>query len=338
MNGQNLIVIPETKTGIPQEYTGRRRSDVKLLRIDRMKGSFEFGEFEAIFDLLNPGDVLVFNNSSLVPAHFRPYDREEEKFVDINIGYHEKGLIAEARSRQTNFHAGKRLYFADGSYISLSRRMKDYGRYWEIYPGNGFDFHRLSSTEGSYIIYDENMRYLPGSVYASEIARIPGSVEYPSASRPFTGLIMNRLKKNGIRTMEITLHCNLGSLDATEFYNKNHLLPEYFSVNADVAEELTYLSRNGSRIIAVGTTVVRALESARKGDKFYPAHGYTNIMIDGYRKTGINGLITGMHDPSTSHLLMLSNFVDIELIKASYSAAAESGFTWHEFGDSCIIL
>lgn len=338
MNGQNLIIIPETTTGVPREYMGIRRSDVKLLCIDQSKGSFEFREFEQIFDLLKPDDVLVFNNSSMLPAHFRPFDREEKKFVDINIGYHEKGLLAEVRSGQTNCYAGKRLYFADGSYISLSSRMKDYGRYWEIDPGDGFDFHELGSSEGSYIIYDENMRYLPGSVYASEIARIPGSVEYPSASRPFTGSILNRLKKNGIRILEITLHCNLGSLDATEFYNKKHLLPEFFSVGKDVAEELTHLRRNGSRIIAVGTTVVRALESARKGDKFYAADRYTNIMIDGYSSLGIDGLVTGMHDPSTSHLLMLSNFVDIELIKASYLAAAESGFTWHEFGDSCIIL
>lgn len=338
MNGQNLIIIPETMTGIPQEYTGGRRSDVKLLSIDRSKGSFEFREFEEIFNLLEPDDVIVFNNSSTLPAHFRPYDREERRFVDLNIGYHENGLLAEIRSRHTNCYSGKRLYFANGSYISLSRRMRDYGRYWEINPGNGFDLHERSSSEGSYINYDENMQGLPGSVYASEIARIPGSVEYPSASRPFTRSILDRLKNNGIRILEITLHCNLGSLDATEFYNKKRLLPEYFSVNEDVADELTYLRRNGSRIIAVGTTVVRALESARNGEKFYPVQGYTDIIIDRHRRTGIDGLITGMHDPSTSHLLMLSSFVDIELIKASYLAAAESGFAWHEFGDSCIIL
>ena len=68
-------------------------------------------------------------------------------------------------------------------------QIKDYGRYWEIDPGNDFDFHELSASEGSFIIYDKNMRDLPKYVYASEIARIPGSVEYPSASRPFTGLI-----------------------------------------------------------------------------------------------------------------------------------------------------
>ena len=148
---------------------------------------------------------------------------------------------------------------------------------------------------------------------------------------------MNRLKKKGIRVLEITLHCNLGSLDATAFYNKKHLLPEYFSVNRDVAEKLTDLKRNGSRIIAVGTTVVRALESARKGDKFYAADRYANIMIDGYSSLGIDGLVTGMHDPSTSHLLMLSNFVDPFLLRC-VSSSATSLPTEKNSGRRCFLL
>ena len=337
MNGQFLITVPETVTAVPSEYAGKSRSDVQLLSINRKNGSYEFKKFFQVVNLLQPGDALVFNNSAMIPSHFRLYDREEGKFCEINIGYSDTGYIAEIRSPYS-YKSGKKLYFSNGSHIELKKRRVDYPRFWEILVSKDFDYTKVAYEEGHYIIYGNEMYDLPHSVYKSELTKVPGSVEYPSASRPFTPDIMENIRKKGIITLEITLHCNLGSLDATEFTNMNHLLPEYFSVSKETTDSLNKVHAEGHRVIAVGTTVVRALTTLASNEKFNPGKGYTDIFIDENRVTFLDGLITGMHDPSTSHLLMLSSFTDLEVIKASYISAFDNGFEWHEFGDMCIIL
>ncbi len=150
--------------------------------------------------------------------------------------------------------------------------------------------------------------------------------------------MMNRLQDKGIRTAPITLHCNLGSLDASEFHGRNRLLPEWYNISKETALAINTAAEKGHRVIAIGTTVVRALASTFDNGKQMHGSGFTSVLIDQNTQIHIDGIVSGMHDPSTSHILLLSAFSDLSLIRDSYASALESGFSWHEFGDSCIII
>ncbi|EQD65542.1 S-adenosylmethionine:tRNA ribosyltransferase-isomerase, partial [mine drainage metagenome] len=129
-----------------------------------------------------------------------------------------------------------------------------------------------------------------------------------------------------------------GSLDASEFLHQDRLLPEYFDIPARTASLLARTRENGGRIIAVGTSAARALTTVRKGGEYRSGSGFTSIFIDQDTDTGLDGIVTGMNDPTTSHLLLISAFADLSLIRGSYESANEHGFHWHEFGDISLIL
>ena len=146
------------------------------------------------------------------------------------------------------------------------------------------------------------------------------------------------LRKRGVAIETVTLHCNLASLDASEFSPSETLPEERFQVTEGVAESLNSAMDDGRKIIAVGTSAARALESSWGRNGFRVSSGFTDLFIRPDRKLHIDGIITGMHDPTTSHLLMLGAFSDLSLIRSAYQTAEEYGFMWHEFGDSCLIL
>ncbi|EQD46983.1 S-adenosylmethionine:tRNA ribosyltransferase-isomerase, partial [mine drainage metagenome] len=115
-------------------------------------------------------------------------------------------------------------------------------------------------------------------------------------------------------------------------------LPEYFDIPERTASLLARTRENGGRIIAVGTSAARALTTVRKGGEYRSGSGFTSIFIDQDTDTGLDGIVTGMNDPTTSHLLLISAFADLSLIRGSYESANEHGFHWHEFGDISLIL
>ena len=163
----------------------------------------------------------------------------------------------------------------------------------------------------------------------------PGSAEMPSAGRPFTPEVITRLVAKGVGVTPIVLHTGVASLEADELP-----YPEHARVAPSTAARVNATHAAGGRVVAVGTTVVRALESAvDDGGTVHPFDGWTDLVITPERGVrAVDGLLTGWHEPEASHLLMLEAVAGRELLERSYAASLAEGYQWHEFGDVHLIL
>ena len=190
-------------------------------------------------------------------------------------------------------------------------------------------------VHGRPIRYGYVEREWPLEAYQTAFAIEPGSAEMPSAGRPFTAEMITRLVARGIGVTPLVLHTGVASLEADETP-----YPERFRVPATTAERVNATRRDGGRVVAVGTTVVRALESAVGGDGRVEARdGWTDLVITPARGVAVvDGLLTGWHEPEASHLLMLEAIAGRELLERSYAASLSERYLWHEFGDVHLIL
>ena len=175
----------------------------------------------------------------------------------------------------------------------------------------------------------------PLSAYQNVYAITPGSAEMPSAGRPFTAPLIAALVARGIAVAPVTLHTGVSSPERHE-----PPFPERYEVPAATARQVNGTRIGGGRVIAVGTTVVRALETVARNDgTVAPGSGWTGVVIEpGRGVRSVDGLITGWHEPEASHLSMLAAIAGPTLLERSYRAALERGYLWHEFGDSHLIL
>jgi S-adenosylmethionine:tRNA ribosyltransferase-isomerase len=182
--------------------------------------------------------------------------------------------------------------------------------------------------------------YPPLEAYQTLFARVPGSAEMPSAARPFTPRVVDALRARGIGLAEITLHTGVSSheVEASEV-EEQALYAEPFAVPERTAEAVTAARREGRPVIAVGTTVVRALESAWDGERVRAAAGFTRLLIHPGRPVrSVDGLLSGLHDPMASHLAMLYAIAPRERVREAYAEAVREGYLWHEFGDSHLLV
>jgi S-adenosylmethionine:tRNA ribosyltransferase-isomerase len=173
----------------------------------------------------------------------------------------------------------------------------------------------------------------PIEAYQNVYTDVPGSAEMPSAGRPFTHEVLTRLVAKGVGVTPIVLHTGVASLEADE-----SPYPERVRVPEETADRVNLTHAEGHRVIAVGTTVVRALESAWGAGEVRPARGFTRLYVHpGTGVHAVDGLLTGLHDPVTSHLAMLYAIAGRDRIRSAYSEAVREGYLWHEFGDSHLI-
>jgi S-adenosylmethionine:tRNA ribosyltransferase-isomerase len=188
---------------------------------------------------------------------------------------------------------------------------------------------------GEPIRYSHVPRPWPLEYYQNVYAISPGSAEMPSAGRPITRELISRLMAGDIMVAPITLHCGVSSPESHE-----PPFPEWYEVPERTAELIAAARDGGGRVIAVGTTAVRALESAVGPDRGSCARsGWTRLVVTPDRGVSVvDGLITGWHEPEASHLQMLEALMGAELLERSYEAAIDAGYLWHEFGDSHMIL
>jgi S-adenosylmethionine:tRNA ribosyltransferase-isomerase len=191
------------------------------------------------------------------------------------------------------------------------------------------------ASSGRPIAYDYVPRHWPLASYQTVFAREPGSAEMPSAGRPFTDRLLTDLVTRGVALAPVLLHTGVSSLERGE-----PPLPEWFRVPAATARLVESTRRAGGRIVAVGTTVTRALESVAAADGSVAAgEGWTDLVLGPDRPARVvDGLVTGWHEPGASHLLLLEAVAGARLVQSAYLAAASAGYLWHEFGDSALLL
>jgi S-adenosylmethionine:tRNA ribosyltransferase-isomerase len=189
------------------------------------------------------------------------------------------------------------------------------------------------SQHGQPIRYHD--RAWPLTDYQTVYAREPGSAEMPSAGRPFTRQLLVALAASGVSLVPIVLHSGVSSFESDEVPGE-----ERYSIAPSSAAVINALRSGGGRVIAVGTTTLRALETAAGGGgSIRASHGYTDLVIGPHREVrAIDGLLTGWHEPGASHLAIIESVAGTEGARRMYAEALEAGYLWHEFGDSSLIL
>jgi len=232
---------------------------------------------------------------------------------------------------------GESITLPAGASLTLLRRYPgpDAIRMWAASVAAGGDVGAFLARHGQPIRYSYVPDPWPLSAYQTVFARTPGSAEMPSAGRPFTAGLVTDLVAAGVVIAPITLHAGVASLEAGE-----PPLPERFAVPEPTAELVNLTRAEGRRVVAVGTTCTRALESAADaGGTVHARHGWTDLVLGaGHPARVVSGLVTGWHDPEASHLALLEAVAGPELVRAAYLEAERAGYLWHEFGDSCLLL
>jgi S-adenosylmethionine:tRNA ribosyltransferase-isomerase len=294
-------------------------------------------DFIDLPDLLQPGDLLVVNTSATLPAALAAGgDLRLHLSTPLPGAFPDDGhqrWVVELRERSApsrRGRAGERLPLPGGGEAELLAPYLGGQRLWAA---------RLTLPEPLLAYLDHHgepirYRHLPEPRPLEEFQTIfalePGSAEMPSAGRPFSRRVLNALAERGIAVAPIVLHCGVSSLERGETP-----YPERFRVPAATAAAVN----TAGRVIAVGTTVVRALETAALDGTVEAFEGWTRLVVT--PETGVrvvDGIVTGWHDPDASHLLMLEAIAGRELVERSYAEALAHGYRWHEFGDSHLLL
>ena len=332
----------------PPELRGINRDQVKLLVTDRRSGKTIHSTFSHLSDFLRKDDLLVFNSSRTLPASLKSYSRKRILNLEIRLAEHLPDdcwlvLILDDKGNPyiRGLKPGLKIEFESGLKAVIVRRDEFNFRLWKIkFSENGATLINLIYQIGQPIHYDYVSANLPLDYYQTIYAKEPGSSEMPSAGRAFTWKMLFNLKKKGIETSYLTLHTGLSSFmdsaaDALHMASEE----EYFIPDLTVKKIEDAKSIKG-RIIAVGTTAVRALESAvSPSGKIISGHNYTSLRITEKHELKIaDGIITGLHEPEASHLDLLSAFLKPSLLKASYEEAILKRYLWHEFGDLNLII
>lgn len=323
----------------PASLRGVTKHDIRLM-ISSSRGN-QHTAFRHLPDHLSAGDVLVVNNSATLPASITVRGRIGEFQLNLSTDYGRGLWLAEPRWSVSQpgplpLQQGDKITVGDlaGQLVTPFPNLE---RLWFV-QFEGCVRCSLDSI-GQPIRYGYVDTPYPLDHYQTVFARIAGSVEMPSAAYPFTEQVVDELQKKGVQIAEITLHTGVSSLEVEVDDVENHTLyPEPFIIPNDTASIVNQAQENGQRIVAVGTTVVRALESGWDGMQVIARQGFTRRYI--HPRVGVNvvdGLITGLHDPVTSHLAMLYTIADEKRIKGAYEEAIAEGYLWHEFGDSHLI-
>jgi len=319
----------------PPEARGLARDGVRLMVSRTRARSVSHHRFTDLPSLLLPGDLLVVNTSGTIPAAVRAGDLEVHFSGQLPDG----AWLAEFRrvSGKSSVPNGS---VSPGQVIDLPggawlRVVAPAGaRLWQVRAPvavvpyllrHGFPVRYSYAAEGQW----------PLAAYQTVFAAAPGSAEMPSAARPFTPAIVTALVTRGVAIAPVTLHCGVSSLEAGE-----DPYPEWFEVPPATARLVNMTRQSGGRVIAAGTTVVRALESATLPEtSVSPRAGWTSHVVT--PETGVrvvDGLLTGLHEPRSSHLRMLAAFHEQDLLRECYDAALTEGYLWHEFGDVHLML
>jgi S-adenosylmethionine:tRNA ribosyltransferase-isomerase len=333
----------------PPEARGLARDDVRLLVATAHDGEIVHARFRDLPQFLEAGDLLVVNTSATLPASL-PARRADRTPLQLR-------LSTPARKSPGDAWWVVELRSANGASPCRSVRVGD--RFElpaagtaEIVAPEPFAssesrrlwLARLELPEplapylrrhGHPIRYGYVPREWPLASYQNVYAFEPGSAEMPSAGRPFSAELVTALVARGVLVAPLTLHTGVSSPERGEAP-----YPERYRVPATTARLVNAVHLWGGRVIAVGTTVVRALETVAQPDGAVDeGEGWTNLVIAPERGLrAVDGLLTGWHEPDASHLEMLRAAAPDELLDRSYRAALEHGYLWHEFGDSHLIL
>jgi S-adenosylmethionine:tRNA ribosyltransferase-isomerase len=335
---------PELSAGEPPEGRGLARDGVRLLvATPRQVRHARFGD---ITHYLEPGDLLVINTSGTLPAAIDAV-RESGAFVVVHFSTRlaTDSWVVELRETDSKDDGpvrdaapGERLRLVGGATLTLAAAFPDAdagrgSRLWRAHLDREVGAHL--TVHGRPIRYGYVSQRWPLDAYQTVFATHPGSAEMPSAGRPFTPEALTRLVAGGVTIAPVLLHTGVSSQEAHE-----PPYAEWYRVPEHTARLVELTRAAGGRVVAVGTTVVRALETVAAADGVVePGEGWTDVVLGPDRPVRVvSGLLTGLHAPGASHLHLLEAVTGPELVQRVYDAALRRRYRWHEFGDVCLLL
>ena len=332
----------------PPEARGLGRDDVRLLVASAHDGRVVHARFRDLPAFLEPGDLLVVNTSATLPASL-PARRADGSALQLRLSTPARSSpsdawwVVELRSANgaspcRNAQVGDRFELPAGAgaeIVAPAFASAGARRLWVARLDLPASLNDYLHWHGHPIRYAYVPREWPLSSYQNVYAQEPGSAEMASAGRPFTPELLTALVAGGVLVAPITLHTGVSSLERGEMP-----YAERYRVPATTARLVNAVHLWGGRVIAVGTTVVRALETVAEPDGAVDeSEGWTSLVVTPERGLyAVDGLLTGWHEPEASHLQMLRAAAPAELLDRSYEAALEHGYLWHEFGDSHLLL
>jgi S-adenosylmethionine:tRNA ribosyltransferase-isomerase len=329
----------------PAEARGSRRAATRLL-VARPSG-VTHAAFGDLADHLHAGDLVVVNDSATVAGQADARSTRHGAVVvhaaaplDDGTWVVEVRTAPDAARAVLDAQPGDRLTLA-GATLDLLEAHPHTGssptrlgnRLWRARVTG--DLARTMARHGRPISYGYLDRAYPLTDYQTIFGTRPGSAEMPSAARPFTPELVTRLVSRGVGVVPVTLHTGVSSQEAGEAPQ-----PERFEVTDATARVVNAVRAGGGRVVAVGTTVTRALESAVADDGRVVARGgwTERVVTPGQPPRVVTGLVTGWHDPAASHLLLVEAVAGRDLTQSAYDAAVAGGYLWHEFGDAALLL
>jgi len=325
----------------PPEARGLARDEVRMLVTERASGDVLDLHARDLPEVLAPGDLLLVNTSATIPAALQAR-RADDSTLDLHVSSplpDSDHRLIELRRDGASFRdaaCGERLALPAGGTATLVAPYLSGGRLWVAELCLPDPLEAYLGRHGAPIRYRHIHGEWPLDAYQTVYANEPGSAEMPSAGRPLSERVITTLVARGIAVAPIVLHAGVSSLEEGETPG-----PEWFRVPPATARLVNATHAGGARVIAVGTTVVRALETTATldGGVVGPAEGWTRLVITPERGVrAVDGLLTGWHEPESSHLMLLRAVGGEELIERAYAEALERGHLWHEFGDVHLIL
>ena len=322
------------------QHPADKRDESRLLVLHKNTGEIEHRRFYDIIDYLKPGDVLVRNNSKVIPARLYGDKRDTHAKVEVLILKIENDICECLCGNAKAIKTGTIIDFSEKLYGECIERRQEGIRIFKMhYEGIFLEVLNEVGTMPTPPYIHEKLK--DNSRYNNVYAKINGSAACPTAGLHFTNELIERIKEKGVEVLDVTLHVGLGTFKPVKEENvEDHVMhSEYYTMSKETAERLNLAKKEGRRIIAIGTTSTRTLETIIcKYGEFKECEGQTDIFIyPPYTFRSIDAQITNFHLPKSTLIMMISALCSREMILNAYKIAIEERYRFFSFGDSMFI-
>lgn len=342
-----MMKLSDFNYNLPEELIAQdpleKRDNSRLMVLHRETGELEHKHFYDVIDYLNPGDCLVVNNTKVIPARLMGVKEETGASIEVLLLKRKEEKVWETLVKPgKKARVGARISFGDGLLVGEVIDVVEEGNRLIRFEYDGI-FEEILDRLGQmplppYITHQLQDKNRYQTVYA----KYDGSAAAPTAGLHFTEELLQKIQDKGVRIAKVTLHVGLGTFRPVKEENvlDHHMHSEFYIVDEEAAKIINETKANGGRVISVGTTSTRTLETVAEPDGHIPVKsGWTDIFIyPGYRFKAVDCLITNFHLPESTLIMLVSALADRETILHAYKTAVEEKYRFFSFGDAMLIL
>ncbi len=332
---------------LPEELIAQdpllKRSDSRLMVLNREEGSTEHKHFHSIIDYLNQGDCLVINETKVLPARLIGVKEDTGASIEILLLKRVEDKVWETLVKPgKKARPGARISFGEGKLIGEVIDIVEEGNRLVRFTYEGI-FEEVLDELGQMPLPPYITHHLEDkNRYQTVYAKHTGSAAAPTAGLHFTKELLKQVEEKGVKIARVTLHVGLGTFRPVKVDNilEHHMHSEFYMIDEEAADIINSTKKNGGKIISVGTTSTRTLESVADDNGFVkPCSGWTDIFIyPGYKFKIVDKLITNFHLPESTLLMLVSALYDREKILEAYEVAVEEKYRFFSFGDAMFIM